>query len=130
MPQSRPSCRSHLKLGTRMKGEKEKKKKFQLATAIMMIQKFQLTTATMMILKCQLRRTSAVRQPNGAWTPTASSLRRFRQIIILAMSYLVVPRRRQLGGSWKGLMARTALQAFPRARVGRLLELGAQLRLR
>jgi hypothetical protein len=118
MPQSLPSCRSHLKLGTRMKGEKEKKKKFQL------------TTATMMILKCQLRRTSAVRQPNGAWTLTASSHRRFRQIIILAMSDLVDLRRRQLGGSSKGLMARTALQAFPRARVGRLLELGVQQRLR
>jgi hypothetical protein len=129
MPQSLPSCRSHLKLGTR---EKEKKKKFQLTTATMVIQKFQATTATMMILKCQLQlgRTSAVRQRNGAWTLTASSHRRFRQIIILAMSDLVDLRRRQLGGSSKGLMARTALQAFPRARVGRLSELGAQPRLR
>ena len=80
---------------------KEKKKKFQL------------TMATMMILECRLRRTSAVRQPNGAWTLTASSHRRFRQISGLAMSDL------RRGGSSKGLMARTALQAFPRARVGR-----------
>ncbi len=136
MPPSRPSCRSRLKLGPPMREEKEKKKKFQLVTGLMMIQKFQSTAAAMMIPKCQLSRTSAVRHPNGAWSLTASSLRRSHRIIILTMSCLVVgvaarraARRRQLGGSLTGLMAPSVLQAAPRARRGRSLDMRVQLRL-